>query len=682
MKKLFFALGLMLSALALTNCSNNYDEVTPNVQGEEFEIFASTPSTKTVLGDGFVTSWKAGDAINLFCGADGSQGKFTTAAADGVFKGTLSGVDFTQENTWYAVYPYGEFLKTAAANADGDGYISFGNNCSQDGYNSYAHLTGKYAPLYGITTTDADNTQVAFQMHHLGSMVKVVVTNAADKAVTITSVKFATKNSAIGGGHFVDLTADPIAYKSAFPNPYKEITLTVKNGTALAPGAKAEFYIATLPFVAAAGEELTLAVTTTERGEDSVVKSLTSAVKFEAGHIKPLNFSYDKEATVSEADKNFSKMTSWDADLNGKYLLVVESKEMYLTSVGSEYGNGTAIDINKNTILGTDVNANAIITLEAGSTSDTYSFKMGGKYLQHTGSKNTLTLSTTKNTNTSWKVSISSGNVVILNAADNARKLQWNASSPRFACYTSAQTAIQLYKQDAVADTRPEAEMSFSAATATATMGEAFTAPTLTLNGSVVTGAVTGLIFTSSNTNVATVSNTGEVTLKSQGDVTITATYVNDAYKGEAEASYKLTVNPAAGHENDPVTVKMTSFSATSASMDGVISYTTAKGGGTSNPAVNGGEIRLYQGSPGGNITIKAAAGYKIQSITIGSSMKTTLGYGVDSATASVKNISMTAGGKYTLKNQSAQNVTFHCYGSDKNSRLYVNYLEVTYVKE
>lgn len=127
-------------------------------------------------------------------------------------------------------------------------------------------------------------------------------------------------------------------------------------------------------------------------------------------------------------------------------------------------------------------------------------------------------------------------------------------------------------------------------------------------------------------------------------------------------------------------TVEKTSFTATSGNLDDNISYTTAKNNGTSNPAINGGEIRLYQASSGdgGSITITAKSDYKITAITIGSSMKTTVKYQVDSETAVAGN-SLAANAKLSVSDISASSVTFTCMGKDKNSRLYVNYISVTY---
>ncbi len=127
-------------------------------------------------------------------------------------------------------------------------------------------------------------------------------------------------------------------------------------------------------------------------------------------------------------------------------ILVCESKTAEMGAVAS-YGASVAYNTNpagKNPL-----------TVEAGSSEGTYSFKTSdNKYLSwSTG--NTLNLSETKNANSSWSVSFSGNNVLINNANDATRKLRYNASSPRFACYTSEQTAIQLYKAIAAAVTAP-----------------------------------------------------------------------------------------------------------------------------------------------------------------------------------------------------------------------------------
>ena len=137
----------------------------------------------------------------------------------------------------------------------------------------------------------------------------------------------------------------------------------------------------------------------------------------------------------------------------------------------------------------------------------------------------------------------------------------------------------------------------------------------------------------------------------------------------------------AAGTEPEPVTVEMSTFTATSDNIDTNISYTTAKGGGTSNPAINGGQIRLYQnsaGTGGGTITITAKEGFILTSVTIGSSMGTSIAYTIGDSTTKSTTESLSANGKkeVTVNDKS---ITFYCMGTSTSTRLYVNYLSVTY---
>lgn len=133
-------------------------------------------------------------------------------------------------------------------------------------------------------------------------------------------------------------------------------------------------------------------------------------------------------------------------------------------------------------------------------------------------------------------------------------------------------------------------------------------------------------------------------------------------------------------------TVTIDSFSSVNGNIDEHISYASYKGGGTTNPAVQSNAIRLYQGSGtkgGGYIEITAAAGYKIQSITIGTtnSYSTTVKHQVDGGELSAGQ-SVPKNGTYSVDGLTAQKVSFHCYGTSKTTRLEIGSIEVTYVTE
>lgn len=111
-------------------------------------------------------------------------------------------------------------------------------------------------------------------------------------------------------------------------------------------------------------------------------------------------------------------------------------------------------------------------------------------------------------------------------------------------------TAITIYEEKSGTPTSLE----FSATTAEATLGEAFTEPSLTKNPT----DLDGVVFSSSNTAVATVdAATGEVTLVAGGVTTITATFTEtEAYWGST-ASYELTVNDpsSTAYTNETTTI-------------------------------------------------------------------------------------------------------------------------------
>ena len=125
-------------------------------------------------------------------------------------------------------------------------------------------------------------------------------------------------------------------------------------------------------------------------------------------------------------------------------------------------------------------------------------------------------------------------------------------------------------------------------------------------------------------------------------------------------------------------TVEMSSFSAVSGNVnnDANVSYEAAKGTAGTAPAVYSNVLRIYQS--GGTLTITGNNEKKLTSITIGSSMATSVSYKIDGGTES-SNQSIAANGKFTLSEIEASSVLFTCKGTDKNSRLYLNYLSVTY---
>lgn len=154
-----------------------------------------------------------------------------------------------------------------------------------------------------------------------------------------------------------------------------------------------------------------------------------------------------------------------------------------------------------------------------------------------------------------------------------------------------------------------------------------------------------------------------------------------------ANVNVSATFNEIQGAGDEPsgdeTTVTMSTFTAISGKVgdDANVTYLAEKGSASTAPAVNNGEIRVYQN--GGLFTVTAANGYKLKSVTIGSSMATSVKFKKDGGAeqpTTAHNIA--ANGKYTVSQLDNSSIQFICKGTTTSSRLYVNYLSVTYAAD
>ena len=114
---------------------------------------------------------------------------------------------------------------------------------------------------------------------------------------------------------------------------------------------------------------------------------------------------------------------------------------------------------------------------------------------------------------------------------------------------------------------KAERNLVFSDTSVEATLGEAFTAPTLS-------GETAGVVYSSSNTSVATVnSTTGVVTLLAAGQTTITASAAETETLQAGTAKYVLTVSAAAPEPVDPASPKRVTIAYFASQPDGDTIY-------------------------------------------------------------------------------------------------------------
>lgn len=234
-------------------------------------------------------------------------------------------------------------------------------------------------------------------------------------------------------------------------------------------------------------------------------------------------------------------------------LLVCESQKMELSGISTtntKYGIGTAYSTTPAGLYE--------LTVEAGSTSGTYSFKNGSNYLYWT-SGNSLATNTAKSAKTSWTVIFSNGNATIKNGSDATRVIGWNASSPRFACYTSSQTAVQLYKKVTTALT-----YTITAQSNNTNYG------TVSLSGTTITATPkTG--YRVSTTTPYTISPSGSATVTQNGNTFTITPSANTTITINFEALPKYTVTLK--DDNSTLTQSTAGATITLPSRDGCDGY-------------------------------------------------------------------------------------------------------------
>ena len=312
MKKSIFALGLMFAALTLTNCTKNEEEnIVPETKGQAFELFANADTRTT--NDGMSTKWAADDALNVFHAVAGTadykdDGSFSIAETDlasGRFTGALSGaLEDGATYDWYLFYPYKSQITTPANTS---GYTQIGQRSdrtqTQTDKDNMAHVEGSNYPLYGQATVEKGEA-VNVTMQHIASLIAVNVTNNAAEDIKVSKISFVAPKKIVGA-YYIDFSGKSIIYKEHTTASFtsETATLEVTGDATIAAGQSAKFYLGIKPFTAAAGETLTITVST-DKGDCVKTLELKTATTFTAGKIKTLNFGFALPVLPSVSTEN------------------------------------------------------------------------------------------------------------------------------------------------------------------------------------------------------------------------------------------------------------------------------------------------------------------------------------------------------------------------------------------
>lgn len=273
----------------------------------------------------------------------------------------------------------------------------------------------------------------------------------------------------------------------------------------------------------------------TTAGETFVIKAIAVADGKEPSAVVTLTLTAVKTITAELLSA---------IEAGGSYFLLADNTRLAGPIATGYYMPATEVALADGKLVASDAN---LFTFEAGDEAGQFYIKdANGKYYGMDATHNSFNTFADKAsaTNALWTVTFADGLATITNVG-RGNVIAYQSNHKNFSSVTADAAASAslpaIYGEKAdVPVVKQPAGLEFAAATAEATIGEAFTAPTLTF---ATTAAIS---YTSSTPAVATVdAATGVVTPLTEGTTTIMATSAaNDDFEA-GSAQYVLTVKAA-----------------------------------------------------------------------------------------------------------------------------------------
>ncbi len=166
--------------------------------------------------------------------------------------------------------------------------------------------------------------------------------------------------------------------------------------------------------------------------------------------IKATGHSYDADGVCTVCGNEqvvFSKLTDVAALTHGsKIIIVAKGKNMAMGAQSGTYRSNVAATVENDQVVDPTADVKEITVEKDGNY---FYFNTDEGYLALNSNAKALHTVTEKGNFAKWTVEFNAedGSAAIASVEFTARKLQYNASSPRFACYDTTQGAIEIYSR-------------------------------------------------------------------------------------------------------------------------------------------------------------------------------------------------------------------------------------------
>lgn len=153
-------------------------------------------------------------------------------------------------------------------------------------------------------------------------------------------------------------------------------------------------------------------------------------------------------------DGNVYKRVNSTSDLEdgAGYIIVCETKNMAMSEQDGYFRSNVSLTTTSGTVT-TEVNKSGKpYELTLGTYNGKYTLydATGKVYLSQTAKNNLNTATSPSGSGALWTISFSGNNAIITSSYSTGYTIQYNSTNPRFACYTTSQNSVQLYKRQPV----------------------------------------------------------------------------------------------------------------------------------------------------------------------------------------------------------------------------------------
>ena len=527
MKTLYKIGMLAVAALAFAGCTKEVDVQKEKATGTHTLTFKVQKDidTKTAVveGDGvasYVWTDKDDQYFHIYengVAATDISMELSDDNTIATFKATFANTDAT-EFSYTAVY--GSDLSNA-----GNPLIINEQTPALDSFDPAADVlvSSKPITLEGNVAADED-TEFLFTLKRVVSVNKMTLKGltAGEKVVT---VELASDQN-FSARYMVD--------KETYTGNQKKLVFDFSGLDDAVVGTDGTFPVY---FVSAPVEDATFSVRVVTESTVYMRDDFTSKLNLAVGTFRRFGINLSGYGTPIQAATEYKLVEDDEQIVDGaEYLIVAKEKGKAAGAYNTgKYYSAESVTVN-NKVISITSEAVQVFTLEEGATAGQFNIKdSDGKYLKW-NSGNSV-----EQSSTGYLWTVTKDGITSVNTSD--RKLKYNNSSPRFACYTSAQTEIELYVNEATLVELADPELSFDGeATINVAWADIddFEAPTLSNPHDL------SVTYSSSDPDVATVdASTGEIEFVGDGTTIITASSAKtDVYKA-GSAQYTLIVTGA-----------------------------------------------------------------------------------------------------------------------------------------